>query len=109
MRVPCYQAPDGSNFYAKPIEGLFAVYDLGTREVVRVVDVGAVPLPQDPWGYTEEEVAARVPLRPESIPRPSRSRTARTSPSTAATSSGTSGVSISGSTSARASWSRTSP
>ena len=31
MRVPCYQAPDGSNFYAKPIEGLFAVYDLGTK------------------------------------------------------------------------------
>ena len=68
MRVPCYQAPEGSNFYAKPIEGLFAVYDLGTREVVRVVDDGAIPLPADPWGYTEAEVAARAPLRPESHP-----------------------------------------
>jgi primary-amine oxidase len=31
MRVPCYQAPEGSNFYAKPIEGLFAVYDTGAH------------------------------------------------------------------------------
>ena len=69
MRVPCYQAPSGSNFYAKPIEGLFAVYDLGKKEVVRVVDNGAaIPLPTDPWGYTEEEVTARAPLRPESNP-----------------------------------------
>src|SRR5690606_12586030 len=68
MRVPCYQAPSGSNFYAKPIEGLFAVYDLATKEVVRVIDTGAIPLPTDPWGYTEEEVAARTPLRPESNP-----------------------------------------
>lgn len=69
MRVPCYQAPDGtSNFYAKPIEGLFAVYDIAKKQVVRVVDTGAIPLPADPWGYTEEEIAARAPLRPESNP-----------------------------------------
>jgi primary-amine oxidase len=68
MRVPCYQAPEGSNFYAKPIEGLFAVYDTGAHEVVRVVDEGAIPLPADPWGYTEEEVAARAALRPEASP-----------------------------------------
>ena len=40
------------------IEGLFAVYDLAKREVVRVVDTGAIPLPTDPWGYTEDEIAA---------------------------------------------------
>ena len=68
MKVPCYLNPTGSNFYAKPIEGLFAVVDLNTREALRVVDEGAIPLPQDPWGYTEEEVAARTALRPESNP-----------------------------------------
>ncbi len=68
MRIPCYHAPAGSNFYAQPIEGLFAVYDLGTREVVRVIDTGAVPLPSDPWGYTDAEVAARAPLRPQGNP-----------------------------------------
>lgn len=68
MKVPCYLNPTGSNFYAKPIEGLFAVVDLKTREALRVVDEGAIPLPQDPWGYTEEEVAARTALRPEGNP-----------------------------------------
>jgi primary-amine oxidase len=68
MKVPCYEVPEGSNFYAKPIEGLFALFNLTTREVVDVVDEGNTPVPTDPWGYTEEEVAARVPLRPESNP-----------------------------------------
>ena len=65
MKVPCYQNPTGSNFYAKPIEGLFAVYDIGKQEVIEVIDKGAIPLPQDPWGYTVEEVAERAELRPE--------------------------------------------
>lgn len=68
MKVPCYQNPTGSNFYAKPLEGLFAVYDIGKQEVVDVVDTGVVPVPQDAWGYTEAEVAERLPLRPESNP-----------------------------------------
>lgn len=68
MKVPCYQVPDGSNFYAKPIENLFAVYDIGKKEVVRVVDLGVIDLPKDAWGYTEEEVAKRVPLRAETNP-----------------------------------------
>ncbi|RLQ88852.1 tyramine oxidase [Notoacmeibacter ruber] len=63
MRVPCYQNPTGSNFYAKPIEGLFAVVDLQKKEVLEVVDEGVVPVPTDPWGYTQEEVAERVELR----------------------------------------------
>ncbi|TQV77796.1 tyramine oxidase [Denitrobaculum tricleocarpae] len=68
MKVPCYLNPTGSNFYAKPIEGLFAVVDLNKGEALRVVDEGAIPLPQDPWGYTEEEVAERTALRPKSNP-----------------------------------------
>ncbi len=68
MKVPCYQVPDGSNFYAKPIENLFAVYDIGKKEVVRVVDLGVIDLPKDGWGYTEEEVAKRLPLRGDSNP-----------------------------------------
>lgn len=68
MKVPCYLNPTGSNFYAKPIEGLFAVVDLSKGEALRVVDEGAVPAPTDAWGYTEAEVAERVPLRPEANP-----------------------------------------
>ena len=68
MKVPCYLNPTGSNFYAKPIEGLFALVDLTDNSVLRVVDEGAVPPPTDAWGYTEEEVAARTPLRPRMNP-----------------------------------------
>lgn len=68
MKVPCYQVPEGSNFYAKPIEGLFAVYDIAKKEVRGVQDSGVIPIPTDPWGYTQDEVEARVPLRPKTNP-----------------------------------------
>lgn len=68
MRVPCYKNPVGSNFYAKPIEGLFAEVDLKTRKVTQVVDTGVVSLPEKDWGYTEKEVAARGELKPLSNP-----------------------------------------
>lgn len=63
MKVPCYVSPSGSNFYAKPIEGLYALYDIGKKKVISVHDTGALPVPADDWGYTEEEVAKRVALR----------------------------------------------
>ena len=68
MKVPCYLNPTGSNYYAKPIEGLFAVVDLMRGEATAVVDEGVVPVPEDDWGYTPDEVAARQPLRPASNP-----------------------------------------
>lgn len=68
MRVPCYVLPQGSNFYAAPIEGLFAGVDLISGRALHVIDEGAVPLPTDPWGYTQEEVAERFELRPETSP-----------------------------------------
>ena len=68
MKVPCYLNPTGSNYYAKPIEGLFATVDLLRGEAIGVVDEGVVPIPEDDWGYTREEAAARRPLRPASSP-----------------------------------------
>ncbi len=69
MKVPCYASPEGSNFYAKPVEGLFAVVDLNAKQVIEVVDTGVVPVPADPWGYTEQEVQARVgAVRPVTNP-----------------------------------------
>ena len=65
MKVPCYVNPVGSNFYAKPIEGVYAVVDLSTGTALRVIDEGAMPVPEDSWGYTQEEIAERAPLRPE--------------------------------------------
>lgn len=69
MKVPCYEAPGtASNWYAKPLEGLYAMVDLQKGEVVEVIDNGAVDKPTDGWGYTEAEIAERAPLRPASSP-----------------------------------------
>ena len=68
MKVPCYRKPTGSNYYAKPIEGLFAVVDLVKGMAIRVVDEEDVPVPEDDWGYTSDEVAARLALRPAPSP-----------------------------------------
>ena len=68
MKVPCYLNPSSSNYYAKPIEGLLAVVDLSKNRAINVVDEAVVPVPEDDWGYAQDEVAARVPLRPRSSP-----------------------------------------
>ena len=65
MKVPCYKAPaDSSNWYAKPLEGLYAVVDLQSGTVADVFDEDPIPAPEDDWGYTEAEIAERAPLRP---------------------------------------------
>lgn len=69
MKVPCYVNPEGSNFYARPVEGLYAVVDLKAREVMRVIDEGVVTVPEDPWGYTDAELEKRLgELRPRGNP-----------------------------------------
>ncbi len=42
------------NLYAHPIEGLNAVVDIKTREVLRVDDYGVVPVPEEDCNYTAE-------------------------------------------------------
>ena len=75
MKVPCFVSPEGSNFYAKPIEGFFAVIDLNARQVLEVVDTGVRPVPAEPWGYTQAETEVRVggvrpPLNPAALAQP---------------------------------------
>ena len=68
MKVPCYMNPAANNFYAKPIENLFAVTDLETGKVVKVVDEGVLPVPKDAWGYDEDSIAKRTELRKKMNP-----------------------------------------
>ena len=58
MKVPCYVKPSGSNYFAKPIEGLFATIDLKSKSVLEVTDTGVVPVPEKNWGYAASETAA---------------------------------------------------
>lgn len=58
MKVPCFVLPTSSNWFAKPIEGLFAFVDLNTNEVLEVVDTGAITVNVDEFGYTPVELEA---------------------------------------------------
>lgn len=46
VKADCFDMQDNpTNAFATPVEGLFAVVDLESREVLRVVDLGVVPVP----------------------------------------------------------------
>jgi primary-amine oxidase len=47
VKVDCFDlANNASNVFAAPVEGLFAIIDLESREVLDVVDLGVVPVSQ---------------------------------------------------------------
>ncbi len=59
------------NFYAHPIEGLNAVVDLKSNEVIRVDDRGAVPIPMKESNYEAQFFdKPRAPLKPINVTQP---------------------------------------
>ncbi|MEX0782845.1 MAG: primary-amine oxidase [Dehalococcoidia bacterium] len=59
------------NPYARPIEGVIAVYDFNRREVVRVEDHGLVPLPREDANYAASLVPnQRTDIKPLDIHQP---------------------------------------
>ena len=59
------------NGYARPLEGVTAVVDLNTMEVMRIDDYGLVPLPPEPGNYASEFVGEfRKDLKPLEITQP---------------------------------------
>ncbi len=65
-----YRASPGDNPYAKPIHGLHAVVDLDDMTVVRVEDLGVVPLPPGTGDYTTGSTAPRADMKPLEIRQP---------------------------------------
>ncbi|MDR2986578.1 MAG: primary-amine oxidase [Nocardiopsaceae bacterium] len=65
-----YRASPGDNPYAKPIHGLHAVVDLDDMVVVRVEDLGIVPLPPGTGDYTSDFTQTRGELKPLEIRQP---------------------------------------
>ncbi|MEW9668281.1 primary-amine oxidase [Ammoniphilus sp. 3BR4] len=66
-----YRTSPLDNGYARPIEGLIAVVDASRKEVIRIEDHGAVPLPPLPGNYTPDEVGRlRSDLKPLEINQP---------------------------------------
>jgi Cu2+-containing amine oxidase len=50
----------GVNLYAKPIEGVQAIADLDTRQVIEVLDSGVVPVPMVTHNFDEASIADRL-------------------------------------------------
>lgn len=59
------------NGYARPIDGLLAIVDLYDMRIVRIDDLGVLPIPSEPGNYTPEAVSAlRLDVRPIVIEQP---------------------------------------
>jgi primary-amine oxidase len=54
----------GGQFYAHPIDGLTALFDIGRMEVVEVTDHELVPIPELPGEYVPEVMLAEAKNRP---------------------------------------------
>jgi primary-amine oxidase len=66
MNVPCFDATGAkNNTFARPIEGLMATVDLTTKKVVRLIDLGVVPVPADmPQHDYASQAKYRKPMKP---------------------------------------------
>lgn len=69
--LPFLRPRPGGNSYARPIEGIVGLVDLGTGEVLEIRDNGAVPLPPEEGEYAADAVGRlRDAARPISITQP---------------------------------------
>jgi primary-amine oxidase len=67
--VICYDARGVRNTWTRTIEGLTVFYDMGAREVLRVVDEGVVPVPETVADY-HDAASSREPLPPITLTQP---------------------------------------
>jgi primary-amine oxidase len=59
------------NGYARPIEGVIVHFDLGSNEVIEVIDHGVVPVPPNRASFwAEDQPRLRTDLKPISISQP---------------------------------------
>ncbi|NYI87194.1 primary-amine oxidase [Amycolatopsis endophytica] len=73
VRVLAHHRPEPSTMvWAHPVDGLVAYVDLIAREVVDLVDTGAVPVPRESGDYDDPAVSgpARTSQRPIEITQP---------------------------------------
>ncbi|HYV60952.1 MAG TPA: primary-amine oxidase [Acidimicrobiia bacterium] len=69
--IAYYRENKTDNGYARPIEGLVGVVDIGRGEVLEVADYGVVPIPPERGGYLHDDVAPhRDDLKPIEITQP---------------------------------------
>jgi primary-amine oxidase len=60
MRAVSYLALGQKNFYGRPIEGVVALVNMNTRQVVEVVDTGVAPMPPPSQELDEKSTGVRT-------------------------------------------------
>ena len=65
MRGLAYYQGDSTNYYARPIEGVVAVVDVGAGKVIEVIDTGVVPIAK---GKQQFDEASNGPVRNDLTP-----------------------------------------
>jgi len=69
--VSCYDARGVRNTFTRTIEGLTVVFDMNSREVLRVIDEGVVPVPATNADYDVGAIGPlRDPLPPLTVTQP---------------------------------------
>ncbi|MBT5031934.1 MAG: tyramine oxidase, partial [Proteobacteria bacterium] len=58
FKVTCNVKQSEGSAYVQ-VEGVVVTVDVLSETVIDFVDTGIVPIPQDPWGHSEEEILAR--------------------------------------------------
>jgi primary-amine oxidase len=71
-RCICYwRSTPQSNFYSRPIEGLIPVVDLNKMQVVRIEDLGVIPIPPESGEYAAGFISKfREDIKPLHITQP---------------------------------------
>lgn len=71
VKVDCFDLQNNpTSVFATPIEGLFALVDLESHEVLKVVDLGVVPVSSDNWSLSPTAQAALRETKPVEISAP---------------------------------------
>ena len=70
MRAVTYLAAGQTNFYGRPVEGVVALVNMNTGQVVELVDSGVVPLPPPSQEFDEKSTGTRTAPRRLAITQP---------------------------------------
>ncbi|MDH4109211.1 MAG: tyramine oxidase [Gammaproteobacteria bacterium] len=71
VKLNCFDLTNNpDNIFAAPIEGLLAIVDLEAREVLRVIDQGVLPVPQDTWSLAPGAQDSLRAMKPVLISAP---------------------------------------
>ena len=70
LRGVSYLKGGQTNFYGRPIEGVVALVNMNTRQVIEVVDTGIVPMPPASQELTPEAIKPREAPKPLAIVQP---------------------------------------